>query len=62
MTLIDPSKLLSVSMAAKQMPRHSEQAVWRLVRLGRLPSIRIGRSVFINFDTLTDYLAKGHAS
>lgn len=62
MTLIDPSKLLSVSMAAKQMPRHSEQAVWRLVRLGRLPSIRIGRSVFVNSDALTDFLSKGNTA
>jgi excisionase family DNA binding protein len=55
MTLVDPRQLLSVSEAAKRVPQ-SEIGLRRLIKLGRLPVVRIGRQLFIHADELTAYL------
>jgi excisionase family DNA binding protein len=49
--MLDPEKLLSVTQAAKRVPQ-SEVALRRLIKLGRLEAVRIGRQVFVHEDAL----------
>ncbi len=57
MALVDPSHLLSITDAAKRLP-NSEISLRRLVKLGRIPVVRIGRNLFLHADTVAALLTQ----
>lgn len=55
-----PTKLLRVPDAARELAV-SVRTVWRLVSLGELDSVRVGRSVRIARASIDQFVAKGGA-
>ena len=51
MATVDTNQLLTITQAAKRVPQ-SEVALRRLVKLGRLPVVRIGRHLYLEASTL----------
>ena len=50
--------LIKVSEAAKLL-RMSSPCVYRLARLGIIPSVRIGKSIRFDINVLEDWIKKG---
>ncbi len=55
-----PSGLLRVNEAAQQLSV-SVRSVWRLIALGELEQVRVGRCVRVSKASLAAFIAKGGA-
>jgi excisionase family DNA binding protein len=53
-----PPALLTVATVARELSI-SARSVWRLIGLGELQVVRIGRSVRVTRTSLADFIARG---
>ncbi|MBX3406392.1 MAG: helix-turn-helix domain-containing protein [Phycisphaeraceae bacterium] len=57
---LSPRRLLTVNQAAELLAI-SVRSVWRLISLGELAKVQVGRSVRITSESLDAFIARGGA-
>jgi excisionase family DNA binding protein len=63
--LVDPIDDTRIALTMRECARAlgvSERAVWSLVKSGRLPSFRLGRTVRISRNAIEAFIEQGGAS